>query len=543
MNGAEVLTKFTADTSEMDKATNKVTDELTSSQKAWIKGFQTVTLAVDACVAALVAGGIEYNAQMQTYSTRLTTLTGSAEAADKVLQQIKKDAMATPFDVASLTQAESLLLSTGISADEARKNILALGDAVSASGGGNQELQRMAVNLQQIKNVGKASSLDIKQFAYAGIDIYGLLADSLGVTREEASKLDVTYEMLTKALQDASAEGGKYYGAMQAQSLTYNGAMSNLTESIDQMKGALSEGLFNALSGLIPHLTNFFNWITQNKDAIIAIGVPLLTFINILAGLFIIDKIALGFTKLWGVIMANPIGLIVAAITALVAAFIYLWNNCEAFREFWIGLWDGIKNAFNFVVNGIKNGLQILANFFSSVFGGIKSVAQGAWNFIGNGFKLAGDGIKSVFGGVKTALGNAFGSIGGLVKSPVNGVTKGVNGVIKTLNKMKVPDWVPGIGGKGINIPLIPQLATGTNYVPKDMLAQIHQGEAIIPKKFNPYVNPIRRNTVGSMLASSPGSNITIQNSMEFDALGQLVNNVKTFSGGAKNDYNYVGGY
>ena len=543
MNGAEVLTKFTADTSEMDKATNKVTDELTSSQKSWIKGFQAVTLAVDACVAALVAGGIEYNAQMQTYSTRLTTLTGSAEAADKVLQQIKKDAMATPFDVASLTQAESLLLSTGISADEARKNILALGDAVSASGGGNQELQRMAVNLQQIKNVGKASSLDIKQFAYAGIDIYGLLADSLGITREEASKTEVTYEMLSKALQDASAEGGKYYGAMQAQSLTYNGAMSNLTESIDQMKGALSEGLFNALSGLIPHLTNFFNWITQNKDAIIAIGVPLLTFINILAGLFIIDKIALGFTKLWGVIMANPIGLIVAAITALVAAFIYLWNNCEAFREFWIGLWDGIKNAFNFVVNGIKNGLQVLANFFSSVFGGIKSVAQGAWNFIGNGFKLAGNGIKSVFGGVKTALGNAFGSIGGLVKSPVNGVTKGVNGVIKTLNKMKVPDWVPGIGGKGINIPLIPQLATGTNYVPKDMLAQIHQGEAIIPKKFNPYVNPIRRNTVGSMLASSPGSNITIQNSMEFDALGQLVNNVKTFSGGAKNDYNYVGGY
>ena len=543
MNGAEVLTKFTADTSEMDKATNKVTDELTSSQKAWIKGFQAVTIAVDAFVGALLAGGIEYNAQMQTFTTRLTTLTGSAEQADKVLQQIKKDAMATPFDVASLTQAESLLLSTGISANEARKNILALGDAVSASGGGNQELQRMAVNLQQIKNVGKASSLDIKQFAYAGIDIYGLLADSLGVTREEASKLDVTYEMLTKALQDASAEGGKYYGAMQAQSLTYNGAMSNLTESIDQMKGALSEGLFNALSGLIPHLTNFFNWITQNKDAIIAIGVPLLAFINILAGLFIIDKIALGFTKLWGVIMANPIGLIVAAITALVAAFIYLWNNCEAFREFWIGLWDGIKNAFNVVVNGIKNGLQVLANFFSSVFGGIKSVAQGAWNFIGNGFKLAGNGIKSVFGGVKTALGNAFGSIGGLVKSPVNGVTKGVNGVIKTLNKMKVPDWVPGIGGKGINIPLIPQLATGTNYVPKDMLAQIHQGEAIIPKKFNPYVNPIRRNTVGSMLASSPGSNITIQNSMEFDALGQLVNNVKTFSGGAKNDYNYVGGY
>ena len=67
-----------------------------------------------------------------------------------------------------------------------------------------QHLQRMAVNMQQIKNVGKASALDIKQFAYAGIDIYGLLADSMGITREEAAQLDVTYDMLSTALQKAS---------------------------------------------------------------------------------------------------------------------------------------------------------------------------------------------------------------------------------------------------------------------------------------------------------------------------------------------------
>ena len=248
MQGAEVLTTFKADTKEMDNATKGIQDNLNDTQKLWVKGFQVMTLAVDAFVGALVAGGIKYNAQMQTFSTRLNTLTGSATEADKVLQQIKKDALTTPFDVASLTQAESLLLSTGLSAEEARKDILALGDAVSASGGGNAELQRMAVNLQQIKNVGKATSLDIKQFAYAGIDIYGLLADSLGVTREEASKTEVTYEMLSKALQNASAEGGKYYKAMETQSTTYNGAMSNLTESRDVMKGALSEGLFNALA-------------------------------------------------------------------------------------------------------------------------------------------------------------------------------------------------------------------------------------------------------------------------------------------------------
>ena len=92
----------------------------------------------------------------------------------------------------------------------------------------------------------------IKQFAYAGIDIYGLLADSMGVTREEASNLDVTYEMLSEALAKASDEGGKYAGAMEAQSQTYNGAISNLQESFQVFTGQLSEGLFNAIKNIIP---------------------------------------------------------------------------------------------------------------------------------------------------------------------------------------------------------------------------------------------------------------------------------------------------
>ena len=85
---------------------------------------------------------------------------------------------------------------------------------------------------------------------------------------------------------------------------------------------------------------------------------------------------------------------------------------------------------------------------------------------------------------------------------------------------------------------MIPTLDTGTNYVPKDTLAMIHQGEAVVPKKFNPYANGLN----ASMLSSMGGQNniiININNDMKFDALGQMVNKVKTFSGGAKNDFNY----
>ena len=204
----------------------------------------------------IAKAGVEYNAQIEKYQTALTTLTGSAEEANKIIEQIKKDAASTPFDVNGLVQANQLLISAGVSSDKAREDILALGNAISATGGGNEELQRMAVNLQQIKNVGKASALDIKQFAYAGIDVYGLLADSMGITREEASQLDVTYEDLTKALRKAAEDGGKYAGAMEAQSRTFNGQVSNLKDNLDQLIGNAMTPLFNLLRDDILPIVN-----------------------------------------------------------------------------------------------------------------------------------------------------------------------------------------------------------------------------------------------------------------------------------------------
>ena len=160
-----------------------------------------------------ISTGIQFNAEIEKYQTALTTLTGSTQEADRVIKQIKEDAAKTPFDVAGLTQANQLLISTGLSADESRETILALGNAVSATGGGSEELSRMAVNLQQIKNVGKAAAIDIKQFAFAGIDIYGMLADYLKITKQEAAEMTITWDDLNGALINASKEGGKYFGA------------------------------------------------------------------------------------------------------------------------------------------------------------------------------------------------------------------------------------------------------------------------------------------------------------------------------------------
>lgn len=216
--------------------------------------------AVGTAVIGLGKIGVSYNAEMEKYTTALTTALGSAEKAAAAIEQIKADAAATPYDVSSLVQANQFLISTGESAESARATIMALTDAVSATGRGNDELQRMAHNLQQIKNAGQATALDIKQFAYAGIDIYGILADYTGKAVDEVKDMTISYELLNNALIAASQEGGKYYGANIAQSQTLNGQLSNLKDNAKALLGEvflpISDGLRNEV---LPTLNEFIS--------------------------------------------------------------------------------------------------------------------------------------------------------------------------------------------------------------------------------------------------------------------------------------------
>lgn len=203
-----------------------------------------------------ISSGIEYNAQIEKYTTGFTNMLGSAEAAQQVMSQIQEDAAKTPFDVASLTQANQYLISAGENASYARNTIMALGDAVSATGGGNDELNRMAQNLQQIANTGKATAIDIKQFAYAGIDVYGILADYTGKSTAEVQKMTISYDLLTQALQAASEEGGRYYNSMDTQSQTMNGRVSTLKDNVKQLAGLMTGDLSSGIGVAIGKLND-----------------------------------------------------------------------------------------------------------------------------------------------------------------------------------------------------------------------------------------------------------------------------------------------
>lgn len=220
-------------------------------------GLQAVGKKVIDAGAKAIQTGVTYNRQIEQYQVALTNMLGSEDRAIEVLNQIKEDAAKTPFDTAGLTKANQLLISAGVDAESSRQTILALGDAVSATGGGNEELSRMAQNLQQIKNAGKATSADIKQFAYAGIDVYGILADYTGKSTAEVQKMTVTYDLLTAALENASSEGGRYYNAMQTQSETLNGELNTLKDNATQLAGLMTEDLTDGLKSVVEKANDF----------------------------------------------------------------------------------------------------------------------------------------------------------------------------------------------------------------------------------------------------------------------------------------------
>ena len=106
-------------------------------------------------------------------------------------------------------------------------------------------------------------------------------------------------------------------------------------------------------------------------------------------------------SSLWAVLMANPIVLIIAAIAALVAAFVYLWNHSEAFRNFWINLWENIKSAVTTVVEAVKA-------FLENAWNAISTTAQTVWNGISTFFSGIWEGIKTVVTTVTTAISTAI---------------------------------------------------------------------------------------------------------------------------------------
>lgn len=342
-----------------------------------------LSMKLTAPLVGLGTIGVSYNAQMEQYRTMFTTLTGSAEEADRVIQQLQADAQKSPFDSASLIQANQYLISAGVSADEARTMINSLGDAVSATGGGSAELERMAQNLQQIKNVGKASSQDIKQFANAGINIYGLLAESTGKSIEQVKEMDVTYEELTKAFQMASSEGGKYYGAMEAQGQTLNGSLSATKESIQMLLGSIMESAMPVIVQVLQKVQEVINYLMNLDDGTKRIILIVGGLIAVLGpALMIIGTIisTIGTLITWIGALFSPIGLIVGAIAGVIAIGVALYKNWDTIKQKGSELLSNISNTFERIKSAISDKINSAKEAVHNAIERIKSFFKFEWS-------------------------------------------------------------------------------------------------------------------------------------------------------------------
>lgn len=382
-------------------------------------------LALSGVITGLATAGIKYNAELERQTTLFTTLTGSVTEAERVLNAIKNDAMGSPFDVNSLITANQYLIATGLEADKSRKTILDLGNAISATGGGNSELQRMAQNLQQIQNVGKASSVDMKQFAMAGIDIWGILADSTGKAVKELQEMDITYDMIAEALASASAEGGKYAGAMEAQADTLNGKISMLKATFQELLGELTQTLLPVIKQVLDYLQEWINklknlddsqkqTITKITGIVASIG-PLLTIIGKLIGAKgiggLVGKIKTFITSekftIWLFNIAEKVGgvqnllvilsqtftKILVPIGLVTTALVLLYNKNENFRNAVNNLVKTISNILTPVLNSLWNLIKTLISIFGEIAKAILNVFISALNSL---IKIVGNVLASI---------------------------------------------------------------------------------------------------------------------------------------------------
>ncbi len=145
-----------------------------------------------------------------------------------------------------------------------------------------------------------------------------------------------------------------------------------------------------------------------------------------------VKTIGTGLKALWGILMANPIVLIVAAIAALVAGFIYLWNTSDSFRQFWIDLWEGIKSVVSTAVEGMKNFFSGIVSFFQENW---QTILAFIINPFAGAFKLLYDncaGFREFINGFLNGVKELFSTIWGGIVEVVSGVWQSITTTIGT---------------------------------------------------------------------------------------------------------------
>lgn len=259
----------------------------------------------------------------------------------------------------------------------------------------------------------KMGGLDEAQQAQAASALFGQEAMSGMLAIINASEGD--FNKLTEAVKNSEGAAESMAGTMLD---NLGGDMTKLGSQFEGVQLAIYEkfepalrkgvealsGLLDAVSWLVAHgseVTAVITGIAAAVGTYVAYTTALQIMKNGWMSLAIVQKaVAAGQAALNAVMAMNPIGLVVAAIAGLVAAFVVLWKKSEAFRNFWLGLWETIKDAAGAAWEWIKETFGAIGEFFSGIWSGISEGASALWDAVTGFFSDGAEAVKGVWSSI-----------------------------------------------------------------------------------------------------------------------------------------------
>ena len=370
-----------------------------------------------------------------------------------------------------------VMANNGIDADKAANSLkTGLARLVSPAKEGAEMMDKLGISVTNSDGTMK-SSIQIQKELH---DAFGKLSESEQIAAASAifgkNQMAPWLALINTAPQEVqeldtslSNCSGTTKEMAEAMMSGFGGSLEKLKSSIDVLVTSIGEALaptIQKVAEYIQGLVDKFNALTPaQQETIVKIGMvvaavgPLLIVIGklltavgsimtfapkIVSGvqsvLGIGKTLMGGLQSLWAVIAANPITLIIAAIAAAVAAFIYFWNTSEEFRQFWIGLWEAIKGAVEAVVQGIITfftetvpaAFSSFVEFFKGLWEGVKEFFSGLWDGMKEIVSTAWEGIKNVVSLAIQAIGEIFSTMLTVITLPFQFIWENCKEIITT---------------------------------------------------------------------------------------------------------------
>ena len=280
-----------------------------------------------------------------------------------------------------------------------------------------------------------------------------------------------------------------------------------------QTSDTFRQSLIDGWNALISALTPYWEAI---KGALILIGDLLITFLKPIlfilwdAWCTVVDNIVKITMSLWTNCIAPVVQFLGECLKKIIDGLSEIWQawkpTIEKIGEILVGIWNTcLKPVVNWLGNEFIQAFRNVGNYIKPILDSLKTMFGGLIDFIvgvftGN-WQKAWQGVQNIFKGIFDGLVN-------IAKKPINSIIDAINTMIKGLNKIKLPDWVPGLGGKGINIPTIPKLAKG-GIIDSPTIAMVGEAgkEAVMPLENNTGWITDLANKVAERLPSQSSTN------------------------------------